>query len=90
MIHSPIPSKNPFNLKDPINIRDSIEYDPKTNQYYIVEKIGNKYYRKPTYLTFDEYLKLQKKAEDDYFRQRADMLSALNRRLQSRNFISTE
>jgi len=75
------PDKNPFNLKDPVNIKDSIEYDPKTNQYYIVEKIGNKYYRKPTYLSFDEFMRLtSKKSEDDYFRQRADVLSALNRR----------
>ncbi|MBS1599575.1 MAG: cell surface protein SprA [Bacteroidetes bacterium] len=77
------PNKNPFNLKDPVNIKDSIEYDPKTNQYYIVEKIGNKYYRKPTYLTFEEFMRLtSQKSEDDYFRQRADVLSALNRRRQ--------
>ena len=41
-------SRNPFDLKDPSNIKDSIEYDPKTQQYYIVEKVGNQYYRKPT------------------------------------------
>jgi len=75
------PDKNPFNLKDPANLKDSIQYDPKTNQYYIVEKIGNKYYRKPTYLSFEEFMRLtSKKSEDDYFRQRADVLSALNRR----------
>ena len=75
------PDKNPFNLKDPKYIRDSIEYDPKTKQYYIVEKIGDKYFRKPTYLTFVELLRIQgQQDEDDYFRQRADMLSALNRK----------
>ena len=75
------PDKNPFNLKDPANIKDSIEYDPKTNRYYILEKIGDKYYRKPTYLTFDEFMKLTaQKSENDYFRERADMLSALNRK----------
>ncbi|MBS1933158.1 MAG: cell surface protein SprA, partial [Bacteroidetes bacterium] len=74
------PDKNPFNLKDPKNLRDSIEYDPKTKQYYIVEKIGNKYFRKPTYLTFDELMRIRaQQSEDDYFRQRADMLDALNR-----------
>ncbi|MGE5106939.1 MAG: hypothetical protein ACM3H8_05315, partial [Sphingobacteriales bacterium] len=26
-----------FDLKDPSNITDSVEYDPKTKQYYIVE-----------------------------------------------------
>jgi cell surface protein SprA len=77
------PDKNPFNLKDPPNIKDSIEYDPKTNRYYIVEKIGTKYYRKPTYLTFEEFMALTgNQSEDDYFRQRADMLSDLNHRTQ--------
>ena len=76
------PSRNPFDLKDPINIRDSIEYDPATKQYYIVEKIGNQYYRKPTYLTFDELMQIEaQKSEDDYFRKRADALSALNKKL---------
>ena len=76
------PSKNPFNLKDPSNIKDSVEYDPKTNQYYIIEKIGNKYYRKPTYLSFDEYMRIQsRQSENDYFRQRADILSALNKKM---------
>jgi cell surface protein SprA len=74
-------NRNPFNLKDPINIRDSIEYDPATKQYFIVEKVGNNYYRKPTYLTYDEMMQLKaQQDEDDYFRQRADMLSALNKK----------
>ena len=76
------PDRNPFNLKNPPNLRDSIEYDPKTNRYYLVERIGNKYYRKPTYLTYDEFLQLTgKQSEDQYFRQRADMLSELNHKL---------
>ena len=58
-----------------------MEYDPKTRQYYIVEKIGNRYYRTPTYLTYEEFQRLQaRKAENDYFRKRADMLSGLNRK----------
>ena len=76
------PSRNPFNLKDPSNIKDSIVYDPQTKTYYIIEKVGNQYYRKPTFLTFDELLRLQSQQdEDDYFHTRADMLSALNRNL---------
>ena len=74
---------NPFNLRNPPNIRDSVEYDPKTNLYYLVEKIGGKYYRTPTAYTYDEYMKLySQQAQDNYFRQRADMLSDLNRRLE--------
>ncbi len=76
------PNRNSFDLKDPANIKDSIEYDPVTRQYYIVEKVGNQYYRKPTYLTFDELMQMQSQnEEDDYFRKRADALSALNKKL---------
>ena len=67
------PGKNPFDLKDPTNIRDSIVYDPKTKEYYIIEKIGSKYFRKPTSLTFDEYMRIQaRKMEVDYFQKRSN------------------
>jgi cell surface protein SprA len=74
------PNNNPWFLKDPPNLRDSIVYDPDTRQYYIMEKIGNQYYRKPTYMTYEEMMKVQgDSSEDDYFRQRADAMDALNR-----------
>jgi cell surface protein SprA len=77
------PTTNPFDLKDPPNIRDSVEYDPKTKSYYILEKIGSKYYRKPTPLTFEEYMRLQsRKAERDYFQDRSNTSSLINRKLQ--------
>ena len=64
------PRRNSFDLRDPVNITDSVVYDPKTRQYYIIEKVGSFYYRKPTYLTFDEFLELQaRKAEIDYFKK---------------------
>ena len=76
-------NRNPFNLKDPVNIMDSIEYDPATKQYFIVEKVGNNYYRKPTYLTYDEMMRVKaQQDEDEYFRERADMLSSLNKKNQ--------
>jgi cell surface protein SprA len=77
------PGRSSFDLKNPANITDSIEYDPKTRQYYIVEKIGNRYYRSPTYLTFDEFQRIQaRKAEVEYFRKRANILSSLNRKME--------
>lgn len=76
------PNRNPFDLKDPVNLHDSIEYDPKTQQYYIVEKVGNQYYRKPTYLTFDELMQMQaQQSDDNYFRKRADAVDELNRKM---------
>ncbi|MFN7280599.1 MAG: cell surface protein SprA, partial [bacterium] len=75
--------RNAFDLRDPANIRDSIVYDPTTKQYVIIEKIGGKYYRKPTALTFDEFMRIQsRKAEQAYFRDRANMTSLLNRKTQ--------
>ena len=76
------PGRTSLDLKDPANIKDSIEYDPKTKQYYIVERIGNAYYRKPTYLTFDEYLRLRaKQDETEYFKKRSNVLSGLNKKM---------
>jgi cell surface protein SprA len=74
--------RNPLDLKDPANISDSVVYDPKTKQYYVVEKVGSFYYRKPTYLTFDEFLFLRSQAQErEYFRQRGNVLSGLNYKL---------
>jgi len=72
-------SNNPFDIRDTFLIKRNIEYDPVTRQYYIVEKIGKTYYRKPTSLTFDEFWKIEsQKAETDYFKKRADALTLLN------------
>lgn len=76
------PGRSSFDLNTPPNITDSIEYDPKTRQYYIVEKIGNRYYRSPTYLTFEEFQRIQaRKAEIEYFKKRSNILSTLNRKM---------
>ncbi len=76
------PEKNTFNLKDPANIQRSVEYDPTTRKYYIIEKIGDKYYRTPTELTFEEYLKIKaREQEREYFKKRADVLMGLNKKL---------
>ena len=75
------PNRNPFDLKDTGFVKRSIEYDPKTKQYFIVEKIGSQYYRTPASFSQEEFLRLQaQKDEQSYFRQRANVLSNLNRR----------
>ena len=76
------PNRNTFDLKDTGFIKRTIEYDPKTKQYYVVEKIGNRYYRTPTAFSMDEFLKLQgREDEREYFRKRASLLANMNRRL---------
>lgn len=80
-------SRNPFSLSDTSLIKQTVEYDPVTKRYYIVEKIGGRYYRKPTYLTFEEYWAIKnKEAEADYFRKRANSLALLNRKVQRPKF----
>ncbi|MGE5520301.1 MAG: cell surface protein SprA, partial [Candidatus Dadabacteria bacterium] len=75
------PNRNPFDLSDTSFVKRSVEYDAKTKQYYIIEKVGNTYYRTPTALTMKEFLAIQgKRDENEYFRQRANLLSNLNRR----------
>ena len=64
------PNNNPFDLKDPSVIDKKVEYDPATGLYIITEKVGNKFYRPPTYMTFEEYLKWsEKNQQTTYFQQ---------------------
>lgn len=76
------PSSNTFDFRDTAFIKRTVEYDPKTKQYYVIEKIGNQYYRTPTAFSMEDFLRLQgKKDEADYFRKRAALLTNMNRRL---------
>jgi cell surface protein SprA len=75
-------NRNPFDLRDTSFIKQTIEYDPVSRQYFIVEKIGNQTYRRPTYLTFEEFYRIQaQQQEAEYFRKRANALSILNRKV---------
>lgn len=72
--------RSPFDLSLPPNIRDSIVYDPATKTYQVYEKIGDAYYRTPTYYTQDEFLRLMgRQQEIQYFQKRNNTLSLLNR-----------
>lgn len=44
-------------LNQPSNIKTEIIYNPETGTYEYQQKIGNQYYRYPTYFNFEEYLK---------------------------------
>ena len=52
-------NRNTFDLSDTAFIRRNVEYDPKTKQYYVIEKIGNKYYRTPVSFSMEEFIRLQ-------------------------------
>ncbi len=66
---------NPFNLNDPSVINKSVEFDPISNQYIITEKVGDAfYYRAPTVMSYDEYLKWKaKEQEREYFERLAGL-----------------
>ncbi len=65
-------NRNPFDLKDPNAIEKTVEYDPATGQYILTEKIGEDFFRPPTYMTFEEYMDYRKQEEErDYFRKLA-------------------
>ena len=66
---------NPFDMLPNI-IDQEVEYDFETGRYVVLEKIGDEYYRTPTYLTMSEYLEWQqKKQEQEYFRKLAGIKS---------------
>ena len=74
-------NRNSFDFSDTSYVKRSVEYDPKTKQYFIVEKIGSRNYRTPMTFSMQEFVNLQgKKDENEYFRKRADLLINLNRR----------
>src|ERR1700741_3932920 len=52
-------NRNSFELQDTSFIKRDIIYDPKTKQYYVVEKIGNQYYRTPVSFSMEEFIRLQ-------------------------------
>lgn len=62
------PNTNPFDLTDPSVIQQEVEYDAETGMYIISEKIGDEYYKAPTYMTFEEYLRYsEEKQRQEYF-----------------------
>jgi cell surface protein SprA len=75
------PNRNSFDFRDSAYLDRRIEYDPLTKQYYIIEKIGDRYYRTPSSFSMPDFMRVQgRKDEVEYFRQRANLLSNLNRR----------
>lgn len=74
--------ENPIYLKDPANIQSKTEYDPASGNYNVSENLGslkNRFYRNPSYLSFDEYVKSQnEESTRKYWKQRAGNDDKLN------------
>lgn len=74
-------SSQGMNLKEPVNISKTVEYDPKENKYYFVEKVGDKVIRTPTYMTQEEYQQYKaQQNESNYWRRRLDALTMFNKK----------
>lgn len=70
-------NNNPIDLRDPKVIDQQVEYDPVTNMYIITEKIGDEYFRAPSYMTFEEYVKWRdRKQQQEYFDRLQGVASA--------------
>ncbi len=75
------PVESPLYLSDPSNIRLNIDYDDKENQYNISEKIGDRYFRSPSYMTFDEFVRSEfRKSTKDYWKEITGSADGNNKR----------
>lgn len=62
---------SPLFMAPPANIEREIIYDPETNTYEFVNKIGDFYYRNPTEMTFDDYQNFEMNRDiSDYWNER--------------------
>lgn len=66
------PDTNALFLKTPSNIETVVEYDPETGQYIFKKKIGDFYYRDPTYMSLDEYRRYElNQSIKNYWKERS-------------------
>ena len=72
-------NQSPLFLKNPNNIKQEIIYNPITNSYEFVTKVGNFEYRTPTTLDFEDYQKLQMKRGVEKFWQQNAQTAGTNK-----------
>lgn len=71
-------SSNPFDINTSL-ITQEVNYDPATGQYILTEKIGDEFYRMPTYMTFDEYLEWKAKEQERQYFNKMSGIESSNR-----------
>ena len=60
--------KNPFDLKDPPLLQDEIDYDPQSNSYNFINRLGDDYAPYARTMTFSEFLDYRKQQQErEYF-----------------------
>jgi len=87
-------TKNTIDLKDPSIVEQKVEYDPQSGMYIITEKIGDDYFRMPSYMTMEEYLAWKaKQQEKSYFDRLAGVKKdsdALDSRVDPASFVKVK
>jgi len=70
---------NPFYLDDPDEVDQNVEYQSEENRYMIEEKVGEDYYRDPTYMSMEEFINHQSEQQrKDYWKERAEASSLVD------------
>ncbi|MEQ8324758.1 MAG: cell surface protein SprA [Vicingaceae bacterium] len=65
-------TQNGMYLKEPSNIKGQFVYDPTTDSYIYVQKMGDMDYRSPASMSLEEYLEYDlKKNEREFFREKS-------------------
>lgn len=68
----PDEEKKYFDFEDPSNVTKEVEYDLENNEYIFKESMGDRFYRNPGYMSFEDYYKYEeKKSKLDYWKQLA-------------------
>lgn len=63
---------SPLFLRDPENVKQEVIYNPETNTYEFLNKIGDFTYRTPTVMDFDDYQNYDLQRDvSDYWNERA-------------------
>lgn len=74
------PNSGGLKLKDPANVKTTVDYDPKTGNYNVTQKMGEMDYRPPTYLDSKEYQDYMfKKQVKSYWEQKVHAESPNNK-----------
>lgn len=72
----------PLYLKQPSNIDYKVEYDPKTKQYILYERVGTAYYRMPKTMSLEEYVQWDfDQSIKSYWKSRSTVESMQNRKV---------
>ena len=64
---------SPLFLSDPSNVQTQIQYNPEERQYDIFERVGDEFFRNPSYMTFEEFKEAEfAKSTKSYWKQKAN------------------